>query len=122
MQGVRLERLAGVLFGHFVECPGACQVDAQSHEKDKDGRQAGLDMNGMKEQAGKGLVNNVQRGEEQEAGFNESGKILKFSVAVWMARISGLIGNSSYPVSGMTIATLMATCAMFLVTGWTANA
>jgi putative OPT family oligopeptide transporter len=35
------------------------------------------------------------------------------------SRISGLIGNSSNPVSGMTIATLMATCAMFLVAGWT---
>jgi putative OPT family oligopeptide transporter len=38
------------------------------------------------------------------------------------SRISGLIGNSSNPVSGMTIATLMATCAMFLVAGWTAGA
>ena len=38
------------------------------------------------------------------------------------SRISGLIGNSSNPISGMTIATLMATCAMFLVAGWTANA
>jgi putative OPT family oligopeptide transporter len=38
------------------------------------------------------------------------------------SRISGLIGNSSNPVSGMTIATLMATCAMFLVAGWTASA
>jgi putative OPT family oligopeptide transporter len=38
------------------------------------------------------------------------------------SRISGLIGNSSNPVSGMTIATLMATCAMFLVLGWTASA
>ena len=37
------------------------------------------------------------------------------------ARISGLIGNSSNPVSGMTIATLMATCAVFLLTGWTAS-
>jgi putative OPT family oligopeptide transporter len=37
------------------------------------------------------------------------------------SRISGLIGNSSNPVSGMTIATLMATCAVFLVTHWTAN-
>jgi uncharacterized oligopeptide transporter (OPT) family protein len=34
------------------------------------------------------------------------------------SRISGLIGNSSNPVSGMTIATLMATCAVFLVAGW----
>jgi uncharacterized oligopeptide transporter (OPT) family protein len=36
------------------------------------------------------------------------------------SRISGLIGNSSNPISGMTIATLMATCAVFLVAGWTA--
>ena len=36
-------------------------------------------------------------------------------------RICGLIGTSSNPVSGMTIATLMATCAMFLVRGWTAT-
>jgi putative OPT family oligopeptide transporter len=34
------------------------------------------------------------------------------------SRISGLIGNSSNPVSGMTIATLMATCAVFLMAGW----
>ena len=38
------------------------------------------------------------------------------------SRISGLIGNSSNPISGMTIATLMATCAVFLVVGWTASA
>ena len=38
------------------------------------------------------------------------------------SRISGLIGNSSNPISGMTIATLMATCAMFLVVHWTASA
>jgi putative OPT family oligopeptide transporter len=35
------------------------------------------------------------------------------------ARISGLLGNSSNPISGMTIATLMATCAAFLLVGWT---
>jgi putative OPT family oligopeptide transporter len=35
------------------------------------------------------------------------------------SRIAGLIGTSSNPISGMTIATLMATCAVFLVVGWT---
>ncbi|HEY5026818.1 MAG TPA: oligopeptide transporter, OPT family, partial [Candidatus Angelobacter sp.] len=35
------------------------------------------------------------------------------------SRITGLIGTSSNPISGMAIATLMATCAMFLVMGWT---
>jgi putative OPT family oligopeptide transporter len=34
-------------------------------------------------------------------------------------RISGLLGNSSNPISGMSIATLMATCAIFFVAGWT---
>jgi len=38
------------------------------------------------------------------------------------SRITGLIGTSSNPISGMAIATLMATCAMFLVMGWTAPA
>ena len=38
------------------------------------------------------------------------------------SRICGLIGTSANPVSGMTIATLMATCATFLALGWTATA
>ena len=38
------------------------------------------------------------------------------------SRIVGLIGSSASPVSGMTIATLMATCAVFLLQGWTAPA
>ena len=38
------------------------------------------------------------------------------------ARIVGIVGSSSSPVSGMTIATLMATTAIFLVKGWTAPA
>jgi len=38
------------------------------------------------------------------------------------SRICGLIGTSANPISGMTIATLMATCAMFLVAGWTGGA
>src|SRR5882672_4385935 len=38
------------------------------------------------------------------------------------SRIAGLIGTSSNPISGMAIATLMATCALFLLAGWTAPA
>lgn len=38
------------------------------------------------------------------------------------SRIVGLIGSSANPVSGMTIATLMATAAIFLVKGWTTPA
>jgi len=38
------------------------------------------------------------------------------------SRIVGLIGSSANPISGMTIATLMATAAIFLVSGWTTPA
>ena len=38
------------------------------------------------------------------------------------SRITGLIGTSSNPISGMAIATLMATCAVFLLLGWKAGA
>jgi len=38
------------------------------------------------------------------------------------SRIVGLIGSSANPISGMTIATLMATSAIFLVCGWTTPA
>jgi putative OPT family oligopeptide transporter len=37
------------------------------------------------------------------------------------SRITGLIGSSSNPISGMAIATLMATCAVFLLVGWTSH-
>jgi len=37
------------------------------------------------------------------------------------SRITGLIGSSSNPISGMTIATLMATCLLFVAIHWTAD-
>ncbi len=35
------------------------------------------------------------------------------------SRIVGLIGNSNNPISGMTIATIMGTCLIFIAVGWT---
>src|SRR4030095_15826849 len=37
------------------------------------------------------------------------------------SRITGLIGNSSNPISGMTIATLILTCTIFVAIGWTGD-
>ena len=48
--------------------------------------------------------------------------IFGFLFVTVSSRICGLIGTSANPISGMTIATLMATCAMFLAMGWTAPA
>jgi uncharacterized oligopeptide transporter (OPT) family protein len=35
------------------------------------------------------------------------------------SRIVGLIGSSNNPISGMTIATIMGTCLVFIAVGWT---
>jgi putative OPT family oligopeptide transporter len=48
--------------------------------------------------------------------------IFGFLFVTVSSRICGLIGTSANPVSGMTIATLMATCALFFAFGWTAPA
>ncbi|MGH9863533.1 MAG: OPT family oligopeptide transporter [Candidatus Acidiferrales bacterium] len=45
--------------------------------------------------------------------------IFGFLFVTVSSRIVGLIGSSANPISGMTIATLMATCALFLLAGWT---
>jgi OPT family oligopeptide transporter len=45
--------------------------------------------------------------------------IFGFFFVTVASRIVGLIGSSSNPISGMTIATLMATCLLFVAIGWT---
>jgi putative OPT family oligopeptide transporter len=44
--------------------------------------------------------------------------IFGFFFVTVSSRIVGIIGTSSNPISGMTIATLMATCVVFVVIGW----
>ncbi len=45
--------------------------------------------------------------------------IFGFFFVTVSSRIVGIIGSSSNPISGMTIATLMATCLIFVSLGWT---
>jgi putative OPT family oligopeptide transporter len=47
--------------------------------------------------------------------------IFGFFFATVSSRITGLIGTSSNPISGMTIATLILTCLLFVGLGWTGN-
>jgi putative OPT family oligopeptide transporter len=64
------------------------------------------------------------------AGHLRRGKVLLgFLIIVFgfifvtvSSRIVGVIGSSSNPISGMTIATLMATCLIFVGLGWTGDA
>ena len=47
--------------------------------------------------------------------------IFGFFFVTVSSRITGLIGSSSNPVSGMTIATLILTCLLFVALGWTGD-
>ncbi|MDE3156204.1 MAG: OPT/YSL family transporter, partial [Acidobacteriota bacterium] len=47
--------------------------------------------------------------------------IFGFFFVTVSSRICGLIGSSSNPISGMTIATLIVTCIIFVAIGWTGN-
>jgi putative OPT family oligopeptide transporter len=45
--------------------------------------------------------------------------VLGFLFVTVSSRLTGEIGSSSNPISGMTVATLLLTCLVFLVIGWT---
>jgi len=47
--------------------------------------------------------------------------IFGFFFVTVSSRITGLIGSSSNPISGMTIATLILTCTIFVALGWTGS-
>ena len=44
--------------------------------------------------------------------------LFRFFFVTVSARITGEIGSSSNPISGMTVATLLITCLLFLAMGW----
>ncbi|MBK7585723.1 MAG: oligopeptide transporter, OPT family [Myxococcales bacterium] len=46
--------------------------------------------------------------------------VLGFLFVTVSSRLTGEIGSSSNPISGMTVATLLLTCGVFLLLGWTA--
>jgi uncharacterized oligopeptide transporter (OPT) family protein len=47
--------------------------------------------------------------------------VFGFFFAVVSSRITGELGSSSCPISGMAIATLMGTCLIFVILGWTGH-
>jgi putative OPT family oligopeptide transporter len=47
--------------------------------------------------------------------------VFGFFFSTVSSRITGLIGSSSNPISGMTIATLILTCLIFVALGWTGD-
>jgi putative OPT family oligopeptide transporter len=47
--------------------------------------------------------------------------LFSFLFVTVSSRLTGEIGSSSTPISGMTVATLLLTCLAFLIVGWTAS-
>jgi len=47
--------------------------------------------------------------------------LFSFMFVTVSSRLTGEIGSSSTPISGMTVATLLLTCLAFLIVGWTAS-
>src|SRR4026209_1143381 len=47
--------------------------------------------------------------------------VLGFLFGTVSSRLTGEIGSSSNPISGMTVATLLLTCLVFVILGWTGS-
>ncbi len=94
MERVGFQRFADVLFSHGIQGARASQIDSQRHREDKNGGNAGLNMHAMEKQAGKGFVDDVNGGENQQSGFDERGEIFEFAVSVGVTIVGGLVGNA----------------------------
>jgi len=94
MESVGLESFAGKFPGYVCKSTRARNIDTKGNQQNHDGGDTRLNMHAAKEQADEGFINDVQRGQEQQPGFDERRKILKLPVAVRMFFVGRLIGNA----------------------------
>ena len=59
-----------------------------------EGGDRGLDIDAAKEEAEHGLVDDPGAGQQQQAGFDEGGKVFDFAVAVLVVGVGGLVGDA----------------------------
>ncbi len=93
MQGVSLQRLAIVLVGDPLQGPRPPPVHRHRGKHHQECRQAGLNLHVTEEQAPHGLVDDPHASQQQQAGFDEGGKVLDFAVTILVVGIGGLVGN-----------------------------
>src|SRR5580704_5312318 len=94
MERVGFERVARIFLRNVLERTRPGYFDGQRHEKHEDRGDARLDMHAMEKEPVKCFVNDVERGEEQERGLNECGKIFELAVAVGMPLVGWLIRDA----------------------------
>jgi hypothetical protein len=83
-----------MFLGYFAESAGSSEIDSKSGEKNQNGCDAGLNVNGVEKEAVEGFIDDVERRENEECGFHERRKVFEFTVTVKMAIVRGLIGDS----------------------------
>ncbi len=94
MQRVGLQRFARIFSSNMFESAGSGEIDGQRHEQHQKCRNTRLDMHGVEEEPVKRFINDVERGEEQQTGLDECGKVFEFSVAVGMAFVGRFIRDA----------------------------
>src|SRR5579863_5803886 len=93
MQRVCLKRFAGIFFRDAGQRARTNKINSHRESKNHDGGEAGPKIARMEQQSLKYLPDDVERGEKQEARFDERGKALDLAVAVEMLGVRGLVGS-----------------------------
>ena len=95
VQRVGLQSLAVVLVGDALQSPRTPEVHDHRDAHNDESPDGGLDLDGMKEEALAGFVDDPDAGQQQQAGFEEGGEALDFAVAVLMIGVGGLVGDAN---------------------------
>jgi len=93
MQCIGFEGIARVFLGDLVQGASTSEVDAKCRAKNQNRGETRFDVHGMEKKPRERFIDNVERGEHQEACFQKSREVLELAVAVGMARVGGLIGK-----------------------------
>ena len=93
MQRVGFQRFARKFPRHAGQRPRADHIDAHRDAENHHGQRARLQMHLLEQEAHKRLEDDVHRSREKQSRFDERGEIFKFSVAVGVPGIRGLVGH-----------------------------
>src|ERR1700723_3096563 len=100
MQRIGLERFAWILSCDASKRTGADEIDPHRKRKDDDGQQARVHvLSRTEDQPLDGFPDNVQRRQQQQAGLDERGKALHFTVAIEVLRVWGFVRDTNRKIS-----------------------
>ena len=95
MKRVGFERLAVILGSDLAQRPRTPEVHRHGNEHDGESRDAGLDLDVVKEQPLDRLVDDPNTGKQEQTGFDKRGEILHLAMSVLMVGVGRLVGDSN---------------------------